>query len=119
MPRIERVAWVLQAVLVGGWLIIGSLYVRGAWILGHWPRRDRDDPKDLELGFHYELVGYAIVVTFLATALACVLGAVLAVVFGVAKRSARRMRIAGSLFYSGLLSVLIYYLLPFVGWWLD
>lgn len=120
---IERVAaWVLHSILVGGWLLIASLYVRGALFLGHWPRLERDDPKDLELGFHFELVGYAIVAAFLATVLSCVLGVVFAVVFAFAKRSARSkrgMRIAWRLCSSGVLSVLIYYLSPLVVWWLD
>ena len=119
---VRGIAWIVQAALVGGWLLISSLYIRAAWILGRLPLMERDDPTGLALGLHYKLVGPAVVVVLVATAICCVLGVLLGVVFAVAKRtprSRRGMRVAWHLFVAGVLSVLVWFLFPFVPWYLD
>ena len=119
---VRSIGWILQAALVGGWLLISSLYFRGAWILGRLPYRDRDDPKDLHLGLHYDLVLPAVVVVFVATLLSWLFGVLFGVAFALAKRTPRNnqgLRIAWRLLCSGVLSVVSSYLFPFVAWWLD
>lgn len=121
---VRGIEWILQAALTVGWLIICSLYFRGAWILGRLPYLDRDDPKELHLGLHYDLVLPAVLVVLIVTFLSCLLGAVVVVVvaFALAKRTPRNnqeRRIAWRLFCSGVLSSLSHYMSPFVDWWLD
>ena len=116
------IGWILHAALVGGWLLISSLYFRAAWILGRLPYLYRDDPKDLDLGTHNDLVGLAVVVVAVATFLSGVLGVVLGIAFALAKRTPRSrlgLQIAWRLFLSGVASALAWFVLPFVAWWAD
>ena len=116
------IGWILQAALIAGWLTICSLYFRGAWILGHFPYVSRDDPKDLHLGLHFEMTGVAIIVVMIATFLSCLLAGVFGVAFALAQRtpqSTRGLQIAWRLFVSGAVSLVLWFLFPFVPWWLD
>jgi len=122
MLVVRGIAWTLQAALVGGWLLICSLYFRGAWILGRLPHQEHDDPKGLHLGLHFEMVGVAIIVVMVATFLSCLLAGVFGVSFALAKpspRSTRGLQIAWRLFVSGAVSLVLWFLFPFAGWWLD
>ena len=119
---VRGIGWIVQAALIGGWLLISSLYFRAAWILGRLPLVERDDPKGLALGLHYEVVGPATLVVLVATFLSCVLGVVLGVAFAVPKRTPRSrhgVRIAWRLFVSGVVSAALWFLFPFVAWWAD
>lgn len=107
-------AIILTSVIVLGWTVLGSLYVRGRVILGHWPKINADDPKSLALGLHYVVAGYSLS--------ACVLGTVGAVVLicVVALTDRRTGRTSIALASAAvLLSVALLLLTPWASWYLD
>lgn len=107
-------AIVLTSAMALGWIVLGSLYVRGRVILGHWPRINIDDPSALALGLHYTIAGYSVVLCFLGTVAALVLICVVLVV----DRQAGRASIILALVAAALSSAL-FVLTPWVSWYLD
>ena len=88
--------------------------MRGRLILGHWPRLYIDDPQLLDLGLHYVVAGYSLIVFVLGTVGGLVLICVVALIDRRAGRSSLAIASAGV-----LLSLALLLLTPWVSWYLD
>jgi hypothetical protein len=111
---VRPLALVLALIVVVGWAVLASFYVRGALILDRLPRISADDPKDLGLSIHYEVAGWALIPTA-----ACTL-ALLAI--GVAHLAFSKEPLRWSDELPVLLagaSFAFYWFGPIVGWYLD
>jgi hypothetical protein len=111
----KRVRWLAAALVLliaTGWIMIASLYVRAAALLGRWPHLYRDDPKSLPLGFHYEITIYAVVAVVVGTAVALLLGSL-----GLFAKSTRPS--AAWVLAVAAVSLGLYIGSPLVAWYLD
>lgn len=112
--RGSRAAILVTTFLFLGWTIIVSLYLRARSLLGHWPQKNIDDPKSLALGLHYAIAGYSVLLCAVATLAAFVLFGVLAA------RGQKEGRVGMVLaLLAGALSLLLFFLTPWVSWYLD
>lgn len=105
---------VFALVVVVGWTVLTSFYVRGALILDRLPRISADDPKDLGLSIHYKVAGWALIPTAACTLALLAIG-VAQLTFS--KEPPRRsdellVLLAGA-------SFAFYWFGPIVGWYLD
>jgi FtsH-binding integral membrane protein len=104
----------LTGAIVLGWAGLFSLYVRGRWIWGHWPRGGPEDPKDVGEGLHYTLAGYSAATLAICTVAVFVVLAVLAAVEQKGARSAKVVALT-----TAILSVLMVRFSPLVWWYAD
>lgn len=108
------VAAAIAGITTGAWIIVASLYVRARLLLGHWPQKNIDDPKDIKLGVHYDMAGVA--------ALSVVIGTALLLVLSIALISRNDVRHQAALYVSLTffwISTALYVLSPWIPWYLD
>lgn len=113
----RAVSWIsvgLTSAIVLGWAGLFSLYIRGRLIWGHWPRGGPEDPKDVGEGLHYTLASYSTATLAICTVAVFVMLAGLAAAEQKGGRPAK-----ATAFVTGVVSVLMVFLGPWVGWYLD
>ncbi len=117
-PVLNRaLLWTCIALASGialGWAGLFSLYIRGRLIWGHWPRGGPEDPKDVGEGLHYALAGYSTVVMAICTLATFVVPSGLSAM----EQKGGRANKATALLVA-IASVLMAFLGPWVGWYLD
>lgn len=104
----------LTGAIVLGWTGLLSLYIRGRWIWGHWPKGGPEDPKAVGEGLHYTLAGYSAATAAICSVAILVLLAALAAGEQKGWRSTKIVALT-----TAILSITMLELGPVLWWYMD